>query len=200
MLGKPSRRTQRKLEDHGTHAPATVLAISDRGMAVSHNGGALVSDTEVILKTHLRVEPAGDPSFEVEKRLRFGQMSTPVAGSQIAVIFDPEDHDDLMLDPAGPAAGAMATVVPGLGSMQDILNTVRTAKAASGGDRQALSEALRTQFGGAGATVLSGGAGFGAPADPLDELAKLGALHDQGVLTDEEFTTQKRRLLGEMSG
>src|SRR3954447_3863473 len=199
MLGKLSRRTQRKLEEHGTHAPATVLAISDRGMTVSHNGGHLVADTEVILKTHLRVEPAGEPSFEVKKRLRYDQLAMPSAGSQVAVIFDPQDHDELMLDPAGPAAGVMATVIPGLGSVQDLLTTVRSAKAEAGGDRQAMAQTLLTQFGG-GATVLGGGAGFGSPPDPLDELAKLGELHRNGVLTDEEFTAQKRKLLGESPG
>ena len=40
-----------------------------------------------------------------------------------------------------------------------------------------------------------------APAfDPsklvADEIKKLAALRDQGILTDEEFTEQKRRLLG----
>jgi hypothetical protein len=199
MLGKLSRRTQRKLEDHGTHAPATVLAISDRGMTVSHNGGHLVADTEVILKTHLRVEPTGESSFEVEKRLRYDQLAMPSAGSHLAVIFNPEDHDELMLDPAGPAAGVMATVIPGLGSVQDLLTAVRSAKAEAGGDRQAMAETMLAQFGG-GATVVGGGARFGTPPDPLDELAKLGELHKNGVLTDEEFTAQKRRLLGESPG
>jgi Short C-terminal domain len=35
-----------------------------------------------------------------------------------------------------------------------------------------------------------------APApDPIEQLEKLGALHQQGVLTDEEFAQQKARLL-----
>jgi hypothetical protein len=123
----------------------------------------------------------------------------PSAGSQLAVIFNPEDHDELMLDPAGPAAGVMATVIPGLGSVQDLLTTVQAAKAEAGGDRQAMTEALLAQFGG-GAAVVGGGGGFGTPPDPLDELAKLGELHRNGVLTDEEFTAQKRRLLGGSPG
>jgi hypothetical protein len=39
-----------------------------------------------------------------------------------------------------------------------------------------------------------------APAAPqndmLDQLAKLGELHKSGVLTDEEFTAQKAKILG----
>jgi hypothetical protein len=36
-----------------------------------------------------------------------------------------------------------------------------------------------------------------APApDPIEQLKELGALHEQGVLTDEEFAAQKAKLLG----
>ena len=35
-----------------------------------------------------------------------------------------------------------------------------------------------------------------APAfDPIEQLQKLGALRDQGVLTDEEFAVQKNKIL-----
>jgi hypothetical protein len=33
-------------------------------------------------------------------------------------------------------------------------------------------------------------------ADPIQQLKELGQLHQQGVLTDEEFAAQKARLLG----
>ena len=36
-----------------------------------------------------------------------------------------------------------------------------------------------------------------APAvDPIEQLKQLGALHEQGILTDEEFAAQKAKLLG----
>jgi hypothetical protein len=35
-----------------------------------------------------------------------------------------------------------------------------------------------------------------AAADPIEQLAKLGELRDNGVLTDEEFAAQKAKLLG----
>ena len=35
-----------------------------------------------------------------------------------------------------------------------------------------------------------------ASADPYEELKKLGELHQQGVLTDEEFAAAKARILG----
>ena len=33
-------------------------------------------------------------------------------------------------------------------------------------------------------------------ADPIEKLKELGELHESGVLTDEEFATQKAKLLG----
>lgn len=33
-------------------------------------------------------------------------------------------------------------------------------------------------------------------ADPIEKLKQLGELHQSGVLTDEEFATQKAKLLG----
>ncbi len=58
----------------------------------------------------------------------------------------------------------------------------------------------------AGANIMIGGqsvadmmaqAGAAAPApDPADQLSKLAALHQQGVLTDEEFAAQKAKILG----
>jgi hypothetical protein len=38
-------------------------------------------------------------------------------------------------------------------------------------------------------------AGGGLSPDAIDRLKELGALHEQGVLTDEEFAQQKSRLL-----
>jgi Short C-terminal domain len=34
------------------------------------------------------------------------------------------------------------------------------------------------------------------PVDPIHQLKELGELHQQGVLTDEEFAAQKAKLLG----
>jgi hypothetical protein len=38
-------------------------------------------------------------------------------------------------------------------------------------------------------------AGGGISADTVERLQQLGKLRDQGVLTDDEFTSQKQRLL-----
>ena len=35
-----------------------------------------------------------------------------------------------------------------------------------------------------------------AQEDPIEKLKELGALHEQGILTDEEFAAQKAKILG----
>jgi Short C-terminal domain len=35
-----------------------------------------------------------------------------------------------------------------------------------------------------------------AAPDPIEQLKQLGQLHEQGILTDEEFAAQKAKLLG----
>jgi len=63
---------------------------------------------------------------------------------------------------------------------------------------------LRTQFGGGDATVIEGGdmtvigpgTGVSSGTDPVELLTQLGELRDKGILTDEQFEQQKKRLLG----
>jgi membrane protease subunit (stomatin/prohibitin family) len=48
----------------------------------------------------------------------------------------------------------------------------------------------------AGAQQQAEAAPAAAPEDPYEKLKELGALHEQGILTDEEFAQQKAKLLG----
>jgi hypothetical protein len=98
MLGKPSKRARKKLEERGTKARATVLEIADKGMAITHGQETIVSNTEVARKVRLQVTPDNEPEFEVTQRFRFPQTDIPSAGQVISVIYDPSDHDKIMLD------------------------------------------------------------------------------------------------------
>ena len=85
-----------------------------------------------------------------------------------------------------------------------ILKSVMEAQQQSGGDPERLAEMLRTQFGGGDATVIEGGdmtvigpgTGVSSGTDPVELLTQLGELRDKGILTDEQFEQQKKRLLG----
>jgi hypothetical protein len=197
MLGKPSRRTRHRLEDHGKKATATVLEVGKRGMAITTGSGQLVSDTEVALKLNLRVEPPGEPPFEVWTKMRFSQFGMPSAGAKIAVIYDPEDHESIMCDDS-PAAMIQTHMADMPAGIRDIATQVTTASLSGAGrdEVRALAQQLGQQY---AATAMPS---FGAPApaareDPLDRLEKLADLKAKGILTDEEFQAQKAKILGE---
>jgi Short C-terminal domain len=213
MLGKPSKRSRKKLEEHGKRAPAVVVEIADRGMSVTSGAGNLVSQTEVMLKTKLRVEPADEPAFEVEERLRYPQLSIPSVGSRLAVIYDPSDHDKVMIDTSAEGVATQFANVPGLEGvdLQGLMATAQAAQAQTQ-DPQEMARILQQQLGTSvnvqqqdtsGVTFGAPPAGFGAPAapapeeDPVDKLAKLAELREKGMLTDAEFESQKARILGE---
>ncbi|MBS1885753.1 MAG: SHOCT domain-containing protein [Actinobacteria bacterium] len=152
------------------------------------------------MKVRLRVEPTEGEAFEVKTRLVFPQLGIPRRGGTIAVLYDPDDHDELILD--GTLSGGLALAAdqirdraasderPELGSIADLVEG-----AAGGGtlDIEALQRQIRKQF-------APGTAPFAAsspPEDPVDKLAKLADLKDRGLLTDAEFDAQKARILGE---
>lgn len=211
MLGKPSKRTRKKLEEHGKRAPAVVVEIAEKGMSVTSGNAQLVSNTEVMLKTKLRVEPEDEPAFEVEERFRYGQLSIPPVGSRLAVIYDPSDHDKVMLDDSLEGAAVQFGGVPGMQGMdlQDVMSKVRDAQSQTQ-DPKEMGRILAQDFGtnvnvsqqdSSGMTFGAPPTGFGAPTtpdeDPVDKLAKLAELKEKGMLTDAEFESQKARILGQ---
>ncbi|MFL5847025.1 MAG: SHOCT domain-containing protein [Solirubrobacteraceae bacterium] len=207
MLGQLNYFTRKKLRNQGVSAPATVLEIADSGMSVTHGSEGVVGNTELILKTRLRVEPLNEPAFEVQQRFRYAQLSIPPVGSKLTVLYDPEDHDKLMIDrDAAPASVTLNSVTQN-GAPIDLgglLATVQQAKAAGGGDREKIAEALRASLGGQNVTVIDGTqmAGLGGGAESPEEerirnLERLVALRDAGALTPDEFATRKAALLAE---
>lgn len=108
---------------------------------------------------------------------------------------------------ATPASGIETTVTtttsevpmwPGT-DLQSILATVKEVQAQSGGDHAAMARLLQERFGHADVTIdqasMSDWTATGAQ-DPIALLATLTELHEKGVVTDEQFEEQKRRLLG----
>jgi hypothetical protein len=197
MLGKPSRRTRHRLEDHGKKAPATVLEVGKRGMAITTGSGQLVADTEVSLKLNLRVEPEGEAPFEVWTKMRFPQLGVPRAGSKLAIIYDPEDHESIMRDDS-PQSVIDVQLAGMPAGVRDIASQV-TAASLSGVGRDEIRN-LAAQLGQQYAATTMPGATMppaaAAGEDPLDRLEKLADLKAKGILTEEEFQAQKAKILG----
>jgi len=210
MLGKLSRRSRKRLETSGRRANATVLAVSDRAMTITTGGGNLVTDTEVAVKVTLRVEPDGEPAFEVQEKFRFPQLALPSAGQRVAVVYDPDDHDTIMID--GDPLAAVDAMLSRSGRPPEKIDLVKDlmASAMSGApsaDTQAIATRWAAQHGGAvviapGAmdgTTFAGAPGVPPAAsteqDPVALLSQLASLKDRGLLSDAEFAAQKARVL-----
>lgn len=98
------------------------------------------------------------------------------------------------------AAWPGMTSVPGMKDLGAILATVKAVQQQTDGDREAMAEILRKQFGGDSVVVQQGDAvewsATTQQQDPIALLATLTELHEKGVVSDEQFEAQKRRLLG----
>jgi hypothetical protein len=98
-----SKRKLKSLRQHGGKAaPATVIEFDERwGVPGSGYGGMPLGHSEhYTLK--IRVEPVGEPAFEAEiKEHDFfvTDSSQSMKGDQFAVVYDPEDHSNLVRDP-----------------------------------------------------------------------------------------------------
>jgi hypothetical protein len=104
MFGK-GKREREELERSGTRAPATVVEIAGVGYSIGSGGGDRSFEaSEVSRMCTLRVQPEGQPEFEVRKRMRFGRYgrTVPSAGDRIEVLYDPADHQRMVVAPPTP--------------------------------------------------------------------------------------------------
>jgi hypothetical protein len=189
MLGKPSKRLKEQLQENGKRANAVIVEIAEKGMAVTRGAADnVVANTEIALKTHLRVQPDDEPEFEVKKRFSYPQLSVPSAGQTIPVIYDPQDHDKIVVDYSPEAQGQAALSGAGIdvGSLGELMNQAAALQA----------QAQQAQGGMPG---MAGMAPASPPAqpDPVEQLEKLAALKEKGALTQAEFEAEKAKIIGQ---
>ena len=212
MLGKPSRRTRKHLDENGRVAQAEVLEIADSGPTFEREGHErkwwrpddAIPDWmrpsrqiyEIALKTRLRVRPEGEPEFDVETTIRFPQSYEPKAGDEIEVIYDPEDHDKLMLGEYDPHDASLDEGTKK--TAQDWLNAY-----GQGGEAASLeAEEPDGPIDGARATgAISGpgmttGATYAEGVDPNARMMELATQLQKGEITMEQFEEEQKKLFG----
>jgi hypothetical protein len=198
-----SKRKLKSLREHGgKSALATVVAFDERwGVPESGYGGMPLGHSEHY-KLKIRVEPAGEPAFEAElKEHDFFVVDSeqPRAGDQFAVVYDPEDHSNVVRDPLD----ADSVIAPRRGDLglksaeEDLFRKTVFANLeklrASGKLSEQQYQQKRAQIEAEFAPEPSVAA---QPArDTAAQLVDLAALHDRGVLSDAEFQAQKAKLL-----
>jgi hypothetical protein len=113
------RRLAAHLEKNGVRAPATVVEIASWGSDNTSSRGEIDLEDELenrmpgntlapantsewyVRKTKLKIRPEGEPEFEMEGKIRYGDwgLDVPKAGDEIDVIYDPNDHSKVMRAP-----------------------------------------------------------------------------------------------------
>jgi Short C-terminal domain len=184
MLGKPSKKLKKQLEESGKRANATIIEIAEKGMAVTRGADNVVANTEIALKTHLRVTPDDEPEFEVKKRFSFPQMAVPAAGQTVPVLYDPNDHDKIIVDYSAEAQQNAAFASAGIDPSQisEMMQQAQQMQAGMGmGQMPGMAQPAPAQ----------------AQPDPVEQLEKLAKLKESGALTDAEFEAEKAKIIGQ---
>jgi hypothetical protein len=182
MLGKPSRRLRKHLEKKGRIATAAVVEISGWGPTVGSGGGDAgpIRDAELVLKATLRIAPDDQQPFEVTDKFRFPKGGEPSQGDEIGVIYDPDDHDKVMLEPPDLSEAAVGIKGDGIGSGRKLDKNQRE-------DMMQEAQGWLEAFGEGSA---------GPRADPIDQVARLAEQKEKGEISAAEFEAQKAKLLG----
>lgn len=196
MFGQ-SAHLERRLRKHGKTAPAEVLGAKQGRWVRTSGVPELVDSTQRSWTLRLRVEPPGQAPFEAEVHTYLGQLDMVQPGRRFTVLYDPGDHTKVAIDHS--ESGAVDAVAQQIASRHPGADAARLSALLQqrARDPDAVSAAdIAAAI--PGATVL----GVGHPAapsgsDPVDLLTRLAALHDHGVIDDEEFRAQKARILGE---
>lgn len=123
------RKLAAHLEKNGVRAPATVVDIASWGSDHESQSGEIDLEDELIRKmpgetlapsntgawyvrkTKLKIRPADEPEFEMEGKIRYGDfgLKVPKAGAEIDVVYDPNDHQKVMVAPPTAEEEALRT-------------------------------------------------------------------------------------------
>jgi putative oligomerization/nucleic acid binding protein len=75
---------QSELVHAGSRAPGVVIEVKDTGTTVNN---------QPRVRLRLRVQPEGEPPFEIERKLLVSRLAIPRAGERVEVAYDPDDRD-----------------------------------------------------------------------------------------------------------
>jgi hypothetical protein len=164
-------RLEKKLREKGRSAPAEILAMRTEGRGNSARASWSNDDdlttSWTLCRLELRVMPPGEPPFEATVRTRLNTWKTK--GATVPVLYDPDDHDKVVVDYQSDARATMEgkpmAEDPELAALEALENTEGASAPAS------------------------------AESDRLDQLKQLADLHERGALTDAEFAAEKQRIL-----
>ncbi len=170
------RGLEKRLRKGAGKTARAILVDAKKGHWVSSTGGnesQLANSAKVTWTLTLRVMPDGEPPFEAMVKEAFRTGGRPIPDDEYKVLYDPQDHSKVAIDHT---------------PMTDAERAERHRRAVEKARAQGHAPAA---FPPAAASPVS------RPAtSAVDELERLAALRDRGVLTELEFETQKGKILG----
>jgi Short C-terminal domain len=178
-------RLREHLGQHGKRADAEVLEVKERPWANKRAGEVGAAG---VFRLKLRVDPADTPAFEAaitdEWRTQEQHVREPSIGMTVTVLYDPNDHDKVVLTLPRSIAGTLGRPIT-MGGSNAIGEDPELAALAG------LDEADGEAGSSSEAATSSGS------QSRLDRLQQLGDLHDRGVLSGDEFAAEKAKILSE---
>lgn len=188
----------RDLRKVGVRAYADVLAVEQSSLSITVGNPNLAGNTEIRWKLQLRVLPGSVPPFDATVHALLPQLNRPRPGTRVAVVYDPKDHGRVELDQQPATTADAAVEVMGM-PMTDMIRQAIADPNAFRAQMMQRSAEMQQQAMAAMQAAQAQAAGSQPPPsdDPVDRLERLAALKDRGLITDEEFAQQKRRILGE---
>jgi hypothetical protein len=193
-------------------AHAEILEVDATRVAVTITPSPVVANTEQMWKLKLRVMPDGADPFDVDVEQLLPQLEPPRVGQVVPVVFDPDDHSKVAFDRDQTAqASAVAEMIESRldpqqaatlrqvtgGSVQDLISEAMADPQGFAARMKEKAEAAHASAIAQAKTAMAQGGPAAVAEDPVDKLAKLADLRDKGVVTNEEFEAQKKRILGE---
>ena len=151
-----------------------LMATGSRGagtVVMVQDTGMTVNDNPRIKMT-FRVEPLdGSPAFDTTKTTTVSRVSIPRQGDRYPVWYDPQDTSSWMYATIADESGRETM-------------------------RQLFGDVANTFVGMGAPDAPIAAAPQGQAQDTVEQLKQLADLHQQGLLTDDEFNAQKAKLLG----
>ena len=184
---------------------ATVISAKQTNRAIGVGNDSIVSNTRVVWKVRLRLEPDGRPPFEVEGKTRVDQGNSMWEGMRTAVLFDPDKPSHFEMDDS--VDGIIARVEERTGGapvggmdLGDLIHQAVENPAALHTSVAAMQQNFQAQAAQAQEQAMAAqGSPPPAPGEPIDvRLANLAELHSTGVIDDGEFAAAKRQLLADI--
>jgi putative oligomerization/nucleic acid binding protein len=189
--------THRKILKKGMPGRATIVE-----MGALDRGG-----TSFNLPMTLQVHVEGITPFEVEDQWMVKAKDCAGLSGSIPVKVDRDDHQKVAIDWDGVRAAyeqekAARREALASGAPPGVSVTMEDSQVIDLSDNPELMRQVEQALGQFGMQMPQGAsAGFSGPQaegdDPIAKLERLAALRAAGVLTEEEFQQQKRRVLGE---